>query len=102
MLHELITKREQIQELCRRHHVLRLAVFGSALRDDFDFKQSDVDFIVEFEPLSSGEYADNYFSFQHALTVLLARRVDLISSRNIRNPFFRQELEMTQEILYAA
>jgi predicted nucleotidyltransferase len=102
MLDELVTKRQQIDDLCRQYHVRRLAVFGSALREDFDPSQSDIDFIVEFGPLSSVEYADNYFGLQHALTLLLGRKVDVISSRNIRNPFFRHELETTQETLYAA
>jgi uncharacterized protein len=102
LIEELVTKREQIQDLCRRYHVRRLAVFGSALRDDFNPIRSDIDLVVEFGPLSASEYADNYFAFHHALTALLGRKVDVISSRNIRNPFFRHELETTQETLYAA
>jgi predicted nucleotidyltransferase len=102
MLDEIVMKRDRIEHLCRKHHVLRLAVFGSALRDDFNPSRSDIDFVVEFGPLSLGKYADNYFAFHHALTALLGRKVDVISSRNIRNPFFRHELETTQETLYAA
>lgn len=102
MLEELVTKREQIEDLCRKHHVRRLAVFGSALRDDFNPDRSDIDFIVEFGPLSPAEYADNYFDLRDALASLFRREVDVISSQNIRNPFFRHELETTQETLYAA
>ena len=42
-------KREQLAELCRQHRVLRLTLFGSALREDFDPERSDLDFLVEFE-----------------------------------------------------
>ena len=41
--------RQQIEASCRRFHVRRLEVFGSALRDDFDRARSDVDFLVEFD-----------------------------------------------------
>lgn len=44
-------KREQLADLGRRHHVRRLALFGSALRDDFDPQHSHLDFLVEFDPL---------------------------------------------------
>jgi predicted nucleotidyltransferase len=38
----IIAKREEIAELCRKHHVRRLSVFGSAARDDFDPQRSDI------------------------------------------------------------
>ena len=41
-------KREEIADLCRKHHVRRLSVFGSAARDDFDPDSSDVDVLVTF------------------------------------------------------
>ncbi len=41
--------RDQIAEFCRRHHIRRLSLFGSVLRDDFR-PDSDVDVLVEWEP----------------------------------------------------
>src|SRR3712207_7412550 len=41
--------RERIAEFCRKHHIRKLAFFGSVLRDDFR-PDSDVDVLVEFEP----------------------------------------------------
>jgi predicted nucleotidyltransferase len=102
-LQELIaSKREEITQLCRRYHVRRLAVFGSAARDDFDPERSDVDMRVEFEPLSESIYAENYFALHRSLEILLGRKVDLISARHIRNPYRKREIERTQETLYAA
>ncbi len=102
-MQEFITaKREEIAELCRTHHVKRLAVFGSAVRDDFDPTKSDVDVRVEFLELDPVTYAANYFELQGALANLFERQVDLLSSTNIRNPYFKKELEATQELLYAA
>ncbi len=95
-------KREQIAELCRQYRVRRLALFGSALRDDFDPQNSDLDFVVEFEPLPSGAYANTYFGLIEALERLFKRRVDLVESGAVRNPYFQQEIEAHQETLYAA
>jgi predicted nucleotidyltransferase len=41
--------RAEIEAFCKRHHIRRLALFGSVLRDDFG-PDSDVDVLVEFEP----------------------------------------------------
>jgi len=98
----ILAKREEIAELCRKHHVRRLSVFGSAVRDDFDPATSDVDLRVEFESLAAASYAQNYFSLRRALTQELHREVDLVSAPVIRNPFFKSEIEATQELLYAA
>jgi hypothetical protein len=95
-------KREQIAALCREYRVRRLAVFGSALRDDFDPLRSDLDFVVEFEPLPEGKYADTYFGLIEALEGLFQRHVDLVEAGSIRNPYFQQEIEAKQVSLYAA
>jgi predicted nucleotidyltransferase len=54
-------QREKIGELRRRHAVQRLALFGSAVRDDFDPERSDLDFLVEFTPAAPQDHADAYF-----------------------------------------
>jgi len=97
----LIAKRDEIAELCRKHHVRRLAVFGSAARDDFDPSRSDVDLRIEFDDQAIERYADNYFELQNALEALLRRKVDLLSSPTIRNPYFRDAVEASQVTLYA-
>jgi predicted nucleotidyltransferase len=52
-------KREEIAELCRKHHVKRLAIFGSAVRDDFDPSRSDVDVVIDFYEITPELYFDN-------------------------------------------
>ncbi len=66
--------RERIAEFCRRHHIRRLAFFGSVLRDDFT-PDSDVDVLVEFEPGKTPGLA--FFRMQDELSEILGRRVDL-------------------------
>ncbi len=94
--------RAELAELCRRHHVLRLALFGSATRDDFDPQRSDLDFLVDFESLPPGEHADSYFGLLEGLESLLGRPVDLVESSTLRNPYRRQEIEATQVLLHVA
>jgi uncharacterized protein len=102
-MQELIaSRREEIAALCRKYHVRRLTVFGSAIREDFDPMRSDVDLRVEFETLAPEEYAANYFALREAFVNLFNRKVDLLSVREIRNPYLREEIEATQETLYAA
>ncbi len=94
--------REHIGELCRRHAVRRLSLFGSAVRDDFDPEQSDLDFLVEFEPMPPHRHADAYFGLLADLEALFGRRVDLVESAALRNPYRRREIEATQVLLHAA
>jgi predicted nucleotidyltransferase len=95
-------KREQLAKLCRQYRVQSLAVFGSALREDFDSEHSDLDFLVEFEPLSAGTYADTYFGLIEALEQLFERPVDLVVESAIKNPYFRESVERNKALLYAA
>ncbi len=96
------TSREQLVQLCREHHVRRLEVFGSAARADFDLASSDLDFLVEFEPIAPVAYAEAYFSLKAALEVLFMRSVDLITPASLSNPYFRASLAASSERVYAA
>ena len=99
----ILAKREEIAELCRQHHVRRLAVFGSATRDDFDPTRSDVDIIVEFDDdIVSDTYFDNKTSLIESLRNAFGRNVDLLTWKSVRNPYFLEEVVATQEQLYAA
>lgn len=95
-------KRAQIVALCKRYHVCRLDVFGSAATGSYDPQKSDVDFLVEFQPLPPGQRAEAYFGLLEALQDLLGRPVDLVVARAIRNPYFRQAVERSREVLYAS
>ncbi len=102
MIPSIEEHRSELAELCRRHHVLRLSLFGSATRDDFDPQRSDLDFLVDFESLPPGEHADSYFGLLEGLESLLGRPVDLVVASAIRNPYFRQSIDQTKTLLYAA
>ena len=93
---------QQVGEVCGRYPVRRLAVFGSAVRDDFYPERSDIDFLVDFVPTSPAEHADAYFGLLAELEALFGRRVDLVESAALRNPYRRREIKATQVILHVA
>lgn len=94
-------KRTALAELCRRYEVERLYLFGSAAQGHFDAHRSDLDFLVSFvnrEP--TGEYADRYLGFADDLERLFGRPVDLVTEQSIRNPYLRNEVESTRQLVY--
>ena len=99
---DVARNRAAIADACRRHRVRSLELFGSAATGRFRPGASDFDFLVEFEPMPQGGYADAYFGLLDALTQLLGRPVDLVVASAIRNPFFRQSVEESKIPLYAA
>ncbi len=94
-------KGEQIRGLCHKHGVKELYVFGSALREDFG-PDSDVDLGVVFSRNGIAGSFDQYFDFKAELEQLLARPVDLVCLASVRNSVFRQELDETKRLIYAA
>lgn len=78
----------QIAEFCRRHHIKKLALFGSVLRDDFR-PNSDIDVLVEFEPGHVPGLA--FFTMQEELSRLLGRRVDL-NTPGFLSRYFRDQV----------
>lgn len=92
----------EVRRICRRFHVRRLEVFGSAARGDFDPARSDVDFVVEFERDMPVKALDTYFGLKDALEALFGRPVDLVMSGAVENPYLRQSIEQSRETVYAA
>ena len=87
---------EQIAEFCRRHHIRRLAFFGSVLREDFT-PDSDVDVLVEFQAGSTPGFA--FVGMQDELSEILGRRVDLHTVNSL-SKYFRDEVLAEAEELY--
>ena len=101
MIPELTKNRAALEEICRRHKVRRLELFGSAARGEGRSRKSDLDFLVEFEPLPFGRYADAYFGLLEDLEQLFGRPVDLVVDSAIKNPYFRESIERTKALVYA-
>ena len=101
MVEPLQNKRTDIAAACARHSVVRLEAFGSALRDDFVPGQSDVDLLVEFQPLESYALVDAYFGLLDELRSLLGE-VDLVMVGAVKNPYIARAIEREKQLLYAA
>ncbi len=86
----------ELTALCRRFGVRRLELFGSVATGRDDSSRSDVDFLVEFETLPDGTYADTYFGLLESLEALLQRPVDLVVATAITNPYFRKSVDDTK------
>jgi len=99
MNEQLRFPKDRIAEFCRLHHIRRLAVFGSALRSDFN-ENSDIDILVEFEP----EHIPGLFGMarlERELSKLLGgRKVDLRTPEDLSR-YFREEVLNEAEVQYA-
>jgi predicted nucleotidyltransferase len=90
--------KERITDFCRRHHIRKLAIFGSALRDDFG-PDSDVDVLVEFEPGHVPGLA--FFGIEQELSAILGKKVDL-NTAGFLSPEIREVVLKEAEVQYVA
>ncbi|MWB95039.1 nucleotidyltransferase [Flavobacterium sp. GA093] len=88
-----------ISKLCKIYKVKSLYAFGSVLTDRFTDK-SDVDLVVDFQPLNVLDYSDNYFDFKFSLEETLKRPIDLLEEKAIKNPYFKQNLNKQKQLIY--
>ena len=89
---------QKIAEFCRRHHIRKLALFGSVLRPDFG-SASDIDVLVEFAPGCTPGLA--FFTMQQELAGLLGRKVDLNTLAGLSR-HFRDKVLREAETVYAS
>lgn len=90
---------DELIAYCRRHHVLKLALFGSALGEDFR-EESDIDILVEFEPQARIGFLA-LAAMQRELAEMLHRPVDLVPEIGLK-PLIREDVLDSARVLYAA
>ena len=95
----LAAYKQEINELCENHNVKSLYAFGSVLSSNFN-TNSDIDLIVEFKDIDVKDYADNYFDFKFSLEDIFNRPVDLLEEQAIKNPYFKQVVNQSKELVY--
>ncbi|WP_304063364.1 nucleotidyltransferase family protein [Pedobacter glucosidilyticus] len=93
------SKLKQIRELCKANKVKSLFAFGSVTRNDYH-ESSDIDLVVDFDEQDPFRYTDLYFNLKAKIEEILARQVDLLEERGIKNRIFKQELENTKVKIY--
>src|SRR5882762_7832611 len=100
MIDNIALHRAELGALCRRFHVRRLDLFGSAARDDFDPARSDLDFLVEFDRSHPDAMKFRTFlGLKNSLEDLLGRPVDLVEQSAVSNPYFKAEVERSRVAL---
>ncbi len=95
--HGIELPEEKVAAFCRRHHIQKLSLFGSVLREDFR-PDSDVDVLVEFEPGKVPGLA--FFGIENELSRLLGRTVDLNTPRSLSR-YFRAQVLAEARPVYA-
>ena len=88
MSKNVFVPRDKIADLCRRYHIRRLSIFGSALRDDFK-PGSDVDVLVEFE--TGYTPGLGFFAIEAELSEVIGQKVDL-NTPNFLSRYFREKV----------
>lgn len=103
-MHALIEQhRAAIGEVCRRHQMRRVEVFGSGARGvDFDLWRSDIDFLVEFDTADGAPTLKAFFALRDELADVLGHPVDLVMAGSLTNPFVKAEVDRSREPVYAA
>ena len=89
-----------LADFCRRWSVSEFALFGSVLTDEFG-PQSDVDVLVTFAPDAEWSLFD-LVDMSAELEGMFGRRVDLVDSRGLRNPFRRHSILSSKRVVHAA
>ena len=101
MTAEALLDRDAIGRACQRFGVARLRVFGSAVTGHFDPESSDFDFLVDFGP-QVVDLLGNYLGLKAALERITGRRVDLVMTDAVENPYVAAEASRSAQELYAA
>ncbi len=91
----------ELKKLCIHYNVKSLYVFGSVCTDKFD-QNSDIDFLISFQPTSIDQYTDNYFDIHYKLENLFNRQIDLLTENSLSNPYLKRGIEKTKQLIYAA
>jgi predicted nucleotidyltransferase len=102
MIPVVASRKAEIEEICRRFGVRRLELFGSAASGEFQPERSDLDFLVDLGEAPPAAYAEAYFGLLEALQQLFGRSIDLVTEPSVRNPYFRQSIDRTRKLVYAA
>ena len=97
---EINKYKSDIGRLCQEFGIVRLEFFGSALSDEFD-DDSDIDCLIQFG-MGGANHFHRYFDLKYALENLFGRKVDLVVDSAIRNPYFREAVDRSRQLIYAA
>ena len=90
----------KLSEVCDTFGVRRLEIFGSGSRQDFNPRQSDIDFLVEFIEVHQLGAFERYFGLKEVLEQLFKCSVDLVEEKTVNYPYFRQAIDQERIQIY--
>ena len=97
---EIGNKIQKLISLCNKYEVTRMFLFGSSVTGNFNPDTSDVDIIVEIENMPPEKKGELLMQLWNELEKLFARKVDLLTTPNVRNPYLKNEIENTKLLIY--
>src|ERR1035438_4579483 len=98
-MNTLETYASDIVKLCEKHKVKSLYAFGSIVTDLFN-SESDIDLIVDFANMEVEDYADNYFDLKFSIQEIFNRPIDILEEKAIKNPYFKQSVNLHRLLVY--
>ncbi len=90
---------EKIPSVCRFYRIQTVDVFGSIARGDSN-ENSDIDFLIEFEEPRTEGISERYFGFLHTLEDMFQCRIDVLTSRSLKNPYFIKRIGEEKKRIY--
>jgi hypothetical protein len=97
---EILKKANDFNALCKSHKVKSLYAFGSSTNNNFNYKESDIDLLVEIDDNDPVERGEKLMSFWDRMESFFNRKVDLLTESSIRNPFLRKNIDSTKVLIY--
>lgn len=96
---ELLSHIDQIKKICSSNNVKSLFAFGSVTTKKFQ-ADSDMDLVVEIDDEDPFSYSDDYFNLKFELEKIFKRRIDLLESKAIKNPYLKEQIEKNKVLIY--
>lgn len=97
----LISKRkDEFVKICETHKVKSLFAFGSSINKNFNPQKSDIDLLVDVDVTDPFEKGEILISLWDSLEEFFNRKVDLISSGTLKNPYLINSIENTKTLIY--
>ncbi|MBB3697226.1 nucleotidyltransferase domain-containing protein [Flammeovirga yaeyamensis] len=97
---ELLRYIDPFKELCKKHRLEKVYLFGSQATENYS-EDSDIDLLIKFsDKIDVIDYADYYFNFLEDVENLFNKKVDLVSEKSLSNKYFIDEINRTKLSLY--
>lgn len=97
---EILKYKIDFMNVCKNHNVKYLYAFGSSTTDQFDFKKSDIDLLVEIDSSDPLDRGEKLISLWDKFEDLFHRKVDLLTESSIKNPYLRKSIDSTKILIY--